>query len=413
VAICCLINTVTKLNRQTTEVYCGVKLVPENVFRKIRLYKFKRKNMNNSLLTSESVCSGHPDKICDQISDAIVDEAIRGDKYSRVAVDTLVTKNFVVIAGEITTNAKIDYKKLAKQTIKELGYTEKVLKFTEQSPILVKIHSQSNEIAKGVNGDGAGDQGMMYGYACNETKEMMPLPITIANNLVRAIDEARVSGRIKHLRPDGKAQVTIKYENDKPKEVVQVVMAVPHESCLSREDLKEELYQKIVVPVLAVRNLKIKKDRFVLNGTGIWHLSGPVSDTGLTGRKIIVDTYGGIARAGGGAFSGKDPTKVDRSGAYAARYFAKNIVANKFADRCEVRLAYYIGAKKPIMIDVETFGTEKKTKGYILGFLKRLMTPSVSEIIKRLNLRQPIYKNTACYGHFGRDEFPWEAVVKV
>jgi S-adenosylmethionine synthetase len=325
----------------------------------------------------------------------------------------MVTEDFVAIAGEITTNSKIDYEKIARQTIRELGFTSKCLNFTDKSPILVKVHTQSNEIAEGVNNNGAGDQGMMYGYACSETEEMMPLPIMLANNLVRAIDKARVSGKIKHLRPDGKAQVTVRYEQGKPKEVTQVVMAVPHDPCLSRAELKDQLYKKIVVPVLARRNLKIKKTDFILNGTGIWHLSGPSADTGLTGRKIIVDTYGGVARAGGGAFSGKDPTKVDRSGAYAARYFAKNIVANKFADRCEVRLAYYIGAKKPVMIDVETFDTRKKSKDYILAFISELMNPSVAEIIERLNLRQPIYKNTACYGHFGRDEFPWERVETV
>lgn len=367
--------------------------------------------MNYSTFTSESVCSGHPDKICDQISDAILDKALALDKFARVAVETMVTKNFVALAGEVTVNGKIDYKNIAKQTIRSLGYTDRHLGFTNNSPIIIKIHTQSPEIAMGVDTAGAGDQGMMFGYACKETPSFMPLPIMLAHQLAIGIDECRSTKKIPYLRPDGKTQVTIRYEKGVPKAVEQVVLAVPHSESTPLNQVKRDLYQQVVAPALLSYNLHIQEKNVVVNGTGAWHIGGPASDTGVTGRKIIVDTYGGMARVGGGAFSGKDPTKVDRSGAYAARYLAKNIVAAGLATRCEVGLAYFIGAKKPTMQEVETFGTGKKSDKVIKSFMDKILDTSIKGILSTLNLRKPIYLKTASYGHLGRDEFPWEQIV--
>ncbi len=367
--------------------------------------------MHYSTFTSESVCSGHPDKICDQISDAILDAALKGDNYSRVAVETLVTKNFIALAGEVTTKTKIDYEKIARATIKKLGYTKDVLKFTDKSPVTVKIHTQSPEIATGVDEMGAGDQGMMFGYACKETPSLMPLPIMMAHELAQAIDGARESKKLSYLRPDGKTQVTVQYEKGIPKEITSIILAAPHSETVELAAVKHDLYRLVVVPVLKKYGFTFPEKDVVLNGTGVWHIGGPASDTGVTGRKIIVDAYGGMARVGGGAFSGKDPTKVDRSGAYAARFLAKNIVAAGLADRCEVRLAYFIGAKKPLMQEVETFGTEKKSESFMASFMDSILDTSVSGIIKTLDLRRPLYLKTASYGHFGRDIFPWEKVV--
>ena len=361
--------------------------------------------------TSESVCAGHPDKICDQVSDAILDEAFKVDKYSRVAVETMVTKNFIAMAGEVTTKAKLNYKKIAQRVIRNLGYIIPVLNFSDKSEIVIKIHTQSPEIAVGVDNLGAGDQGMMFGYACRETKELMPLPIMLAHRLAMGIDSLRESKRLPYLRPDGKTQVTVGYEKNVPKTVENVVLAVPHQEKIKLSQVKEDLFNLLVTPILKEYDFKIKRDQLIVNGTGVWHIGGPSSDTGVTGRKIVVDTYGGMARVGGGAFSGKDPTKVDRSAAYGARYLAKNIVANKLADRCEIRLAYFIGAKKPVMQEVETFGTEKKSAKIIKSFVDKLLNTSLKGIIEGLNLRRPIYFKTASYGHFGRDIFPWEKVV--
>ena len=373
--------------------------------------------MSNTF-TSESVCAGHPDKICDQVSDAILDEAFRVDKYSRVAVETMVTKNFIALAGEVTTKAKLKYKKIAQRVVKDLGYTIPALNFSDKSEIVVKIHTQSPEIAVGVDGLGAGDQGMMFGYACRETKELMPLPIMLAHRLAMGIDSLRESKRLPYLRPDGKSQVTVGYEKGIPKTIETVVLAVPHSENIKLEQVKEDLYKLLIIPILAELRLpagrqgfRISIKQLIVNGTGVWHIGGPASDTGVTGRKIVVDTYGGMARQGGGAFSGKDPTKVDRSAAYAARYLAKNIVANKLADRCEIRLAYFIGAKKPVMQEAETFGTEKKSAKIIKSFVDKLLNTSLKGIIEGLDLRRPIYFKTAAYGHFGRDIFPWEKIV--
>lgn len=362
--------------------------------------------------TSESVCAGHPDKICDQISDAIVDEVLRQDKYGRVAVETLVTHNRTVVVGEVTANAKINFEKVARNQIKRLGYTDEKFNYSHYSPIDVFVHAQSPEIAAGVKAKGAGDQGMMFGFACNETPEFMPLPIVLAHNLTKRLDEVREKKIIAYLRPDGKSQVTVEYRNGKVVGIVQVVIAVPHKESVKLKQVKSDVFKNVVKPVLIDFGFKISIKNLIVNGTGVWHKGGPSSDSGVTGRKIVVDTYGGYARVGGGCFSGKDPTKVDRSGAYAARFLAKNIVAHKLADKAEVRLAYFIGAKKPTMQEVETFGTAKVAQKAIKDFMKKLLDTSVEGIIEGLNLRRPIYLETAAYGHFGRNGFPWEKIKK-
>jgi len=361
-----------------------------------------------NIFTSESVCAGHPDKICDQISDAILDAALEQDPISRVAVETLVTVDNVVVAGEITTQAKLDLEKITRQEIKRLGYTEPKWRFSDQSKVQVLVHQQSPEIATGVDVNGAGDQGMMFGFACEETPELMPLPIMLAHALTQGIDRLRESGEIPYLRPDGKSQVTVNYENNRPVSVETVVVAVPHDEKVELEEVKKDLYEKLVTPVLDGYGYSVTTKSLIVNGTGVWHQGGPASDTGVTGRKIIVDSYGGYARVGGGCFSGKDVTKVDRSGAYAARYLAKNIVAAGLAEHAEVALAYAIGKRQPVMKDVETFDTAKKSPKVINDFVDQLLDTSVKGIIEGLDLRRPIYKNTAAYGHFGRDSFPWE-----
>ena len=360
------------------------------------------------IFTSESVCAGHPDKICDQTSDAILDAALAQDPLSRVAVETLVTKNHMVIAGEITTKAELDIEKIARAEIKRLGYTKPEWGFSDQSKIEVLVHKQSPEIAQGVNQEGAGDQGMMFGFACRETPELMPLPIMLAHALVMGIDRLRESKVIPYLRPDGKSQVTVNYEDNRPVSVEAVVLAVPHDEEVQLEEVKKDLYEKLVQPVLMGYGYEVSPEKLIVNGTGVWHLGGPASDTGVTGRKIIVDSYGGSARVGGGCFSGKDPTKVDRSGAYAARYLSKRIVAEGLAEHAEVALAYAIGQAQPVMKDVETFGTRTKSPKVIRDFVDGLLDTSVKGIIEGLELRRPIFKETAVYGHFGRDRFPWE-----
>lgn len=366
--------------------------------------------------TSESVCAGHPDKVSDQISDAMVDALMAQDPQSRVAVETAVTANRVVLLGEVNTKAKVDFAQVAKDEVKRLGYDIRELEFHhEDVQVDVFIRQQSAEIAAGVDdkgeGEGAGDQGMMFGYACNETPNFMPLPIELAHRLARKYDELRESGTLPFLRPDGKAQVTVEYKDGKPVGVHHVVSAVPHDESVGLKEVQDALYQHAIQPILGEYNLSIDPSKqFVLNGTGVWHFSGPAADAGLTGRKIVVDTYGGYARVGGGAFSGKDCSKVDRSGAYAARYLAKNIVAAGLADRAEVALAYFIGARRPVMQEVETFGTAKASPEEIKKFMDSLLDTSVKGIIEGLNLRRPIYKQTAAYGHFGRTGVPWEDV---
>lgn len=366
-----------------------------------------------TFFTSESVASGHPDKICDQVSDAVVDAAIAVDPYARVAVETLVTTNRVVLAGEVKVKKKLDYESIARGVIKSLGYTNGIYNFSYHSPISLYIHEQSPDIAVGVDDGGAGDQGMMFGYATNETPELMPLPIILAHRLVQKMDEVRENKTLPYLRPDGKTEVKVLYENGKPKSVEHVVVAVPHDPKISNKKVKTDLIKFVIRPVLSAYHLKIPAAQLItLNGTGKWDIGGPASDTGVTGRKIIVDTYGAFARHGGGAFSGKDPTKVDRSAAYACRYIAKNIVAHKFANRAEVRVAYVIGQREPLMKSVDLFGTEKKSQKHVEEYAWKLLNLSVKGIIEGLNLRRPIYRETARYGHFGRNGFPWEAVVQ-
>lgn len=363
--------------------------------------------------TSESVAAGHPDKICDQISDAIVDEALSIDPQSRVAVETLVTKDQVVLAGEVTCPTAIDYESIARHTIKRLGYTNELYHFDHHAPINIYIHQQSPDIAQGVDDGGAGDQGMMFGYAVDETADYMPLPITIAHMLVSAIDKARETKKIPYLRPDGKAEVVVEYKHGEPHSIPTVILAVPHNPKIAAKQVENDLRKHIVDPILNhyIPKTKISRVKLIVNGTGKWEIGGPASDTGVTGRKIIVDTYGGMGRHGGGAFSGKDPSKVDRSGAYACRYIAKNIVAAGLAKRCEVKVAYVIGQAQPISLDIETFNTAKKSSPVITDFAAKILNMSVANIIHHLHLRQPMYQSTAAYGHFGRPEFPWEEIV--
>jgi len=359
---------------------------------------------------SESVCAGHPDKICDQISDAILDRALSIDNNSRVAIETLVTQNKVVLAGEVTCSQKIDFENIAKKVITNLGYDKENYGFGSNSDIEIFVHQQSNDIALGVDNDGAGDQGMMFGYACSETSQLMPLPITISHELCRKMDELQFE-QLKYLRPDGKAEVVVDYENNKPIKVSKIILAKPFDIKISDQQIKSDLYNLAVLPVLEKYNLnKVSMDEVILNGTGKWEIGGPASDTGVTGRKIVVDTYGGMGRIGGGCFSGKDPTKVDRSAAYAARFLAKNVVAHNLAERCEIILAYVIGQKYPVLKDIELFGTEKKDKKDIKNFVWNLMDLSVKGIIDKLDLKKPIYGKTAAYGHFGYDQYPWEKI---
>lgn len=363
--------------------------------------------MQDFTFTSESVCAGHPDKISDSISDSILDEVLKHDQNGRVAVETMAGFNRVILLGEVTTTTKVDFAKVAQKRIRDLGYTNPAFNFTDTSPVEIYIHEQSPEIAKGVKIKGAGDQGMMFGFACRETKTLMPLPISIAHRLAQKLDEVKKK-ELPFLRPDGKTQVTVAYKNGLPYKISQVVVAVPHDEKKTLPEVKNALYSHVVKKVLDEFGFKINEKQLVVNGTGVWHMPGPGVDAGLTGRKIIVDTYGGYARVGGGAFSGKDPTKVDRSGAYAARFLAKHVVKEKLADKAEVRMAYFIGAKKPVMLEVETFGTEKMPIPVIKQFMAEILDTSVAGIIEAFDLQKPIYLATSTYGHFGRSQFPWE-----
>src|SRR5882724_5843576 len=371
--------------------------------------------MGTYLFTSESVCAGHPDKICDQISDAIVDAALSQDPHSRTGIETVAGANKICLFGEIKTKAKINFEKVARDTVKRLGYTNPAWGFSQKSVFDSYIHSQSPEISLGVDQDhiiGAGDQGMMFGFACNETPELMPLPIRLAHALTERIDTMREKGKLTWLRPDGKAQVTIRYKNGKPVAIEKLVAAVAHDEETTAEQVRSDVIKYIFKPILRKYEFALPKDKdIVVNGTGLWHIPGPESDAGLTGRKIVVDTYGGYARVGGGAFSGKDPSKVDRSGAYAARFIAKNIVAAGLATKCEVGLAYVIGQPLPLMQTIETFGTAKVSDKALHDFKDKLIDTSVQSIIETLNLSRPIYSQTAAYGHFGRESFPWEKIV--
>lgn len=369
---------------------------------------------NTSLFTSESVCAGHPDKICDAISDAIVDAALKQDPHSRTGIETVAGANQICLFGEIKTSAKLDYEQIARNKVRDLGYIVPAWGFSHQESVFSNdIHQQSPEIALGVDDGGAGDQGMMFGYANSDTPELMPLPIALAHALAKRIDTARESGGLKWLRPDGKAQVTVKYENGKPVSIEKLVAAVAHDEKTPAEQVRADVIKQVFTPILEQYGFDFPKDGdVVVNGTGLWHIPGPESDAGLTGRKIVVDTYGGYARVGGGAFSGKDPSKVDRSGAYAARYIAKNIVAAGLATKCEVGLAYVIGQPKPLMQTIETFGTRTVSEKALYDFKDKLIDTSVKGIIETLDLARPIYSKTSAYGHFGKADLPWEVVRK-
>lgn len=366
---------------------------------------------NLTKFASESVCAGHPDKIADRISDAILDACLTQDPQARTGIEVLVANDHVILAGEVTTTATVDFTTIARGAITALGYTEPSWGFSDQSPIENYIHTQSPEISIGVDDHGAGDQGMMFGYACKDTPELMPLPITLAHALTRAIDEARESGTLDYLRPDGKAQVVVAYDGLKPVAVEHVTIAACHREDIQPQQIKTDIYTHIITPVLKRYGYRIDQKDTVINGTGLWYIPGPTTDAGLTGRKIVVDGYGGFARVGGGAFSGKDPSKVDRSGAYAARYIAKNIVAAGLADEAEVALAYYIGAKEPVMLTINTFSSAKKTATELYDFAHNLLVPSVKNIVTTLELRQPIYTETSAYGHFGKAHLPWEQTI--
>ena len=374
--------------------------------------KSEGKAKNPTLFTSESVCAGHPDKICDAISDAIVDAALRQDPHSRTGIETIAGANQICLFGEIKTKAKLDYETIVRNKVRELGYTVPAWGFSEESVFSNDVHHQSPEIALGVDHDGAGDQGMMFGFACDETPELMPLPIALAHALTRRIDECRQKGTLDWLRPDGKAQVTIRYEAGKPVAVEKLVAAVAHHEKTTPADVRAAIIKEVFEPVLKHYKFKLPADEnIVVNGTGLWHIPGPDTDAGLTGRKIVVDTYGGYARVGGGAFSGKDPSKVDRSGAYAARYIAKNIVAKGLATKCEAGLAYVIGQPLPLMQTIETFGTATVSEDELYAFKDQLIDTSVKGIIDKLNLARPIYSQTSAYGHFGKEGLPWEAIA--
>jgi S-adenosylmethionine synthetase len=366
------------------------------------------------LFTSESVTEGHPDKIADQISDAILDAILTQDPVGRVACETLVTTGLAIIAGEITTSCYVDFPKVVRDTIKDVGYTRAKYGFdSETCAVLSSIHEQSPDIAQGVDPGGAGDQGLMFGYACTETEELMPLPIMLAHKLVKGLSCARRDGVLDYLRPDGKSQVSVEYNNGKPVRVDTVVVSTQHSSLVSNDTLREDIVDKIVNRVIPA-DMMDKKTRILINPTGRFVVGGPHGDAGVTGRKIIVDTYGGAAPHGGGAFSGKDPTKVDRSACYMARYVAKNVVASGIAERCQVQLAYAIGVAEPVSVYVDTFGTGQVDDEKISELVRAHFNLTPRGIIETLDLRRPIYKKTAAFGHFGRTEpeFTWERTDK-
>lgn len=372
--------------------------------------------MASKLFTSESVTEGHPDKIADQISDAVLDAVFQDDPHGRVACETFVTTGLVLVGGEITTDTYVDIAALARETVKEIGYTnaEFGLDF-HTCAVLLSIDQQSPDIALGVDRAGAGDQGMMFGYATNETKELMPMPILLAHKLTHRLATVRKQNILDYLRPDGKAQVSVRYEDSRPVSIDTVVVSAQHNPEVTTEKLRADIIEAVIIPVLQEAQIDFSKAKYLINPTGRFVIGGPQGDAGLTGRKIIIDTYGGMGRHGGGAFSGKDPTKVDRSAAYAARHVAKNIVAAGLADRCEIQVAYAIGVAEPVSISVDTFGTAKIAEEEIEKLIVDNFDLTPAGIIENLQLRRPIYKKTATYGHFGRSEpeFTWERIDRV
>ena len=384
--------------------------------------------MNRKFFTSESVTEGHPDKICDQVSDAVLDAILEKDPQARVACETVVTTGMVMIMGEITTDCYVDIPKVARDTIKEIGYDRAKFGFDcHTCAVLTSIDEQSGDIAMGVDKSleakesntmeldhGAGDQGMMFGFACTETEELMPMPVSLAHKLAKKLTDVRKEGILDYLRPDGKTQVTVEYVDDKPVRVDTIVISTQHSESVSLDKIRKDMIKYVVEPTVDAKLID-SETKYYINPTGRFVIGGPQGDSGLTGRKIIVDTYGGYARHGGGAFSGKDPTKVDRSACYAARYVAKNVVAAGLADKCEVQLAYAIGVANPVSVLVDTFGTCKVSEEKISQAIKQVFDLRPAAIIRELDLRKPIYKQTAAYGHFGRTdiELPWEKCDKV
>ncbi|MXY49799.1 MAG: methionine adenosyltransferase [Gemmatimonadetes bacterium] len=363
------------------------------------------------LFTSESVTEGHPDKVADQISDAVLDAVIEQDPYARVACETFVTTGLVVVGGEITTDGHVDAQSVARETVKSIGYTDSGFGLDwESCGVVVSLDQQSADIAMGVDRQGAGDQGMMFGYATNETPEMMPLPITLAHRLTRNLAAIRKNGTAPYLRPDGKSQVTVEYVDGQPRRIDTVVIAAQHDPDVSNEQIREDIVNEVIGPALPEELIDPGRIKYHVNATGRFVTGGPQGDAGLTGRKIIVDTYGGYCRHGGGAYSGKDPTKVDRSASYAARYVAKNVVAAGLAEKCEIQLAYVIGVAEPVSVNVNSFGTGAVDDLEITRLIRKHFDLTPQGIIESLDLRRPIYRPTASYGHFGRNEagFTWE-----
>ena len=369
--------------------------------------------MNKFYFTSESVTEGHPDKLCDYISDTILDECLKQDENSRVAIETFAANNNITIAGQLTTNATIDVEKIVRERIKEIGYDNSQVDMDYRTcNITIDIEKQSPDIALGVDVGGAGDQGIMFGYACNETSSYMPYAIDMAHKLSKRLTEVRKEGIVPFFRPDGKTQVTVEYENDKPKRVETILVSTQHLEEVSTQDVRKAVIEEVINKVIPA-NMIDENTKIYVNPTGRFVIGGPYGDTGLTGRKIIVDTYGGYARHGGGAFSGKDASKVDRSAAYMLRHIAKNIVANGYAKKCEIQVSYAIGMKEPLSIYINTFGTATKSEEELVELIKNKFDLTPAGIIEYLGLKQPIYTKTTNYGHFGKDNLPWEKIIEL